>query len=463
MNQVAHQNPLLVNEVLHHVMKYVIEENSNWKTNLSQLFMLRSVCSVWSNVIDVILKEFDSLSLLPHPYVSLSQNYYVDSLHASLFHLNSNSCLGSPYFYSLFDKGRVKSVSILSRIISHFPKLKYLSIVQLNKDILNLINQHMILLEGLAFDTLDEENVTENDLKNCCFNRSLKLISFSYFINKNWILKFFKTFESLEIVHFSVTPEPYIVPFEVLNSIGSNVKAVYLGNQVATFEGPYSRDSLVKSDDFRLNSLEILSSSTLYYHQQECLLKKLSSFKFLSNLHLDISKIDKVAILKLVGKMTSLTTLKLVLPTSKNLPLILPLEEMVNSDLEQLVLVGNIEFPVVKDSQLIDLSSRCPKMTYLCINSLIYTVNDADEYMSLLMSLSYLKHLHIGYRPLLEEGKRLENKLIQLSKSFDSFKLIYWCNESHCKCLEKNQLTVHQHYCNCSYYVSQESKILFNL
>lgn len=453
-------HPLLVPQVMSIVLQHLIKlEDGKWDAKLAQLFELRRVCRLWRKSVDAILGTFDSLSLLPHPNFSVSRQFYMDSLHASLFHLTSSSIVGSPYYYNLFDKGQIINESVFPQFFAHFRNLKYLSIVDLNKDILNIINNNSTKLEGLAFDTVDETTVTDDDLKNCCFNKSLQLVSFSFFINRRWIVKFFQFFQSLEYIHFSSTDEPYVVPFELLYSTGPTVKAIYLGNRVATF------DNLVnpKSDLNCLHSLEMLTTMTLYIHQQEFLLSQLSSFKFLRNLQLDLSHMQKEELLPLIGKVTSLSTLKLILPSGQVISSILPLDQMVNSELEQLVLVGNIKYPVVRDVQIGQLAVQCPKLNYLCVNALDYSVKNADEYMDLLRSLSYLKHLHLGYRPLLESIEKVRDDLVQLSHSFVTFKLIYWCNTGPCRCLKKDFFTIHSHYCNCSYNISNESKVLFKL
>ena len=460
---IPQDHPLLKPLLVSHCMKNLVKfQSTEWETNLAQLFLLRQVCSLWKQEIDAILGDFDSLSLLPHPSLSLSKKYYMDSLHASLFHLTPGSYLGSPYYYHFFNKGRVINETAFFKFLSHFPKLKYLSIVELNKIVLDTINRHSIQLKGLAFDLLDEATVTQSDLQDCCFNGSLELISFSYFISKRWIISFTSIFKSLKIIHFSCVENSFVVPFEVLYSTGPNLKAVYLGNRMVTFDNTNMNMTNLKTDFNELTSLEILTPMTLYNHQHEFLLNQLNSFKFLKNLHLDVSNIQKVNLLKLIGKITSVTTLKLILPSGKDLSLApFPLQEIINNGLEHLILIGNIEFPIVKDVQISKLEQSCSKLKYLCVNALIYTVKNANEYMNFLRSLSYLDHLHIGYRPLLESIENVRVDLIQLSHSFVTFRLIYWCNAESCQCLQKDHFTVHRHYCNCSYYVSKKSMILW--
>ena len=429
-----------------------MKSHRRWETNFAQIYSLRAVCKVWKELIEKTFKKCDSLSLLPNPYLSESDRFYTDSLQAALFHMTPSSYLGSLHYFNLFEKGRIKDEPSITRLMSKFEGLKYLSIVDLNKGILNIINNQFIRLEGLAFDSLDETSICENDLATCCFKDSLKILSFSFFISRLWILRLLSAFPSLEVIHFSSTSSSHVVPFEIFHSIGSNVKVVYLGNRMVTFDGP-TRKSDFSSGNCQLQSLELMNSLATFPHQQQSLFNQLSSFQYLATLHLDLSRVERFDLLKSIGKIVSISSLSIILPQCEDAACSLfPLEDVINSNLKKLVLVGDIERPVLSDCQICELHHHCPALQYLCVNALLYTVKNADEYMFILEDLTFLKDLHIGYRPLLEHSTRLRERLHSLSLNFSSFRLIHWCNTNACECPSVDSYTVHSRYCSCSYF-----------
>lgn len=452
MDSAGPSHPLMLPEVACHLLNCLSKCHHRWETNFAQLYSLRGVCKVWKKQIDNILRKYDSLSLLPNPYLSESRQFYTDSLQAALFHMTPSSYLGSPHYYNLFEKGRMKDESSITMLISKFQGLKYLSIVELNKGILNIINNQFIRLEGLAFDLLDEASICEKDLMTCCFRDSLRILSFSFFISRLWILKLLSAFPSLEVIHFSSTSSSHVVPFEIFHSIGSSVKVVYLGNRMVTFDGS-SRKCHFVSGNCQLQSLELMNSLAIFPHQQQSLLNQLSSLQYLSTLHLDLSRVECFDLLKSIGKIVSISSLTIILPQCGDTACSLfPLQDVINSNLKKLVLVGDMERPVLSDCQISQLHAHCPSLQYLCVNALLYSVKSADEYMLILEDLIYLNDLHIGYRPLLEHSVRLRPRLQSLGRTFNSFKLIHWCSTDACTCPSVDSYTVHNHYCSCSYF-----------